>query len=73
MKSESVKDIVLSGGYVNFKELTICDLSHFSESRRSLRKRYQVDVHKAKIEWSEVYNDIDIAVDKFMLLYGQMK
>ncbi len=73
MKNSSVKDIVLDGGFVDYKGLTICDLSHFSESRRFLKKKYQVDVHKAKIEWSSLYDDVDTAVDKFMLLYGQMQ
>ena len=62
---QSVKRLLESGHTVDFGRLTICDLGNFSATRKSLKRRYQVECTDARLRFSEIYETLELAVDKF--------
>lgn len=64
--SDAVKRLLLFGLDVCYEGLSIADVT-WSTKKDSLKRRYQVDCQAYGIAFSDLYDDLDTAVDKFML------
>lgn len=64
MKRE-IRRLIQKGCHVNYKDLSICYLADFKFNEVVLRNVYQVDC-PYKPMFSEVYLDLDEAIDKFL-------
>ena len=70
MEAKVIEKLIKNGVSLSYKNglLTICDLNDSNVKRDS--KKYQVHCEDKKYFMSELYDDIEIAVDKFLLLKG---
>ncbi len=64
----SVKLMMETGHSVDFGRIVICDLGNYLASRRVLPRRYQVESTDARLRFSQIYENLDVAVDKFCAL-----
>lgn len=64
--SDAVKCCLLFGLDICYEGLSIADVT-WSTKKDSLKRRYQVDCQAYGIAFSDLYNDLDSAVDKFMI------
>lgn len=73
-ENDIVKWIVEQRYNLSYKGLVICDLREFLPDRRSNDNyNYQVHCDNKDFKFSHIYNDLDIAVDKFILISNQIK
>lgn len=74
-KSDIVKKALQAGFGIDYgRFLSVCNLSNYSgTSGVKFRRRYQVHFEKGNDTISEIYNDIDEAVEKFMKLSKKTK
>lgn len=63
---EAIKKLLMSGYNVEFGALSICNLARHTNTRGLFNRKYQVDSNTGKFLFSEIYSDIDIAIDKFL-------
>lgn len=61
---EEIKDLLFEGYTITWKDLSICDLRRYLPHRDNHARVYQVDCFK----FTEIYKDIDQAVNKFLSL-----
>jgi hypothetical protein len=73
MENEYIKYIVGKKYAVQFKDLTICDLREYLPDRKSNGYDYQVHCDNKKYSFSHLYNNLDIAVDKFIGIKNSME
>ena len=66
MKShrERIKDKLLSGRYEDYKTLSICRINDFYTLRGN-KVKYQVHNDLHRNSFSELYEDVEEAIDKF--------
>jgi hypothetical protein len=67
---ESIKTLLKGGCSVQYGQLSICDLRHFVHSRENLDKIYQVDCNDSKFVFTQIYANLNTAIDKFCLIKG---
>lgn len=65
---DAITQLVDSGYDVDFKRLSICNIGNYVHMRANMSRRYQVFVDCPQVYFSEVYTELDIAVDKFIAL-----
>lgn len=65
---DAITQLVNSGYDVDFKRLSICNIGNYVQMRGSMPRRFQVEIQSSQISFSEVYADLDVAVDKFIAL-----
>ena len=70
MEAKVIEKLVSEGVSLTYKGnlLTICDLNDHNVKRDN--RKYQVHCDDRKYAMSELYDSIEIAVDKFLLLKG---
>ncbi len=66
MDKASIKNVIKSGCSVDHKDLSICDLRNYCYWMKNRERVYQVHNNK----FSEIYSDINEAIDKFLELKG---
>lgn len=59
---EIYKQCLLNGIDLNYKKLSLCHLRNYN-----INRGYQVHLDTGK-PFSHIYDDIDVAIDKFILL-----
>lgn len=67
MNKDNVLDIVLDGGLVQYKDISICDLCRTIKS--VIERKYQVYSNK----YTFIYDDLETAVDKFLFMVSDAK
>lgn len=72
-ENEIVKWAVKNKYNLSYKGLVICDLREHLPERRSNDYDYQVHCDNKDFKFSHIYNDLDIAVDKFILISNQIR
>ena len=66
----SLKFLLGCGMDVNFKRLSICRIERGLADKRKVQ--YQVESNYKAMVFSHLYDDMDIAIDKFMLVFNMM-
>lgn len=76
-KHELFKQVIMQGCSLEIGKLTLCCIDHYYKHRHKKELGFQVHVDHHKFQFTEVYDDLDIAVDKFIALkhkiYGEVK
>ena len=70
MLFKAIKELIISGHSVDFGRLTICDLGEEVQTRRGMKKLYQVECNDARYRYTEIYSNLNVAIDKFMAIRG---
>lgn len=71
--NKTVKEIVMGGGVVEYKGVSICDMRNVVNYSLRTNKPYQVNLRKAKycketksLQGDEIFNDLNEAVEVFI-------
>ena len=72
-ENDIVKYVVQQKYNLSHKGLVICDLREHLPNRISNNYDYQVHCDDKDFKFSHIYNDLDIAVDKFILISNQIR
>jgi hypothetical protein len=62
------KSVVYAGCIITYKNITLCDLTDHVPFMRNRPSEYQVHSDNSKVKFSDVYKNIDEAVEKFIEL-----
>lgn len=60
---ESIKDKLLSGSYEEYNNLSICRINDFYTIHSGIKYQVHNDAHR--YSFSELYDDVEEAIDKF--------
>lgn len=60
----TIKDILDSGHSLDYKDLSLCDLQHWSSGRQKCDRRFQIYSNHFK----QIYSSQQEAIDKFLEL-----
>ena len=60
---ESIKDKLLSGSYEEYNNLSICRINDFYTIHSGIKYQVHNDTHR--YPFSELYDDVEEAIDKF--------
>lgn len=66
----SVKFLLGCGMSVNFNKLSVCCIERGLGDKKKIQ--YQVDSNHKGFVFSHLYDDMEVAVDKFMLVFNIM-
>lgn len=72
-ENDVVKWVVQQKYSLSYKGLIIGDLREYLPNRISGGYDYQVHSDDKDFKFSHIYNDLDIAVDKFILISNQIR
>lgn len=70
LMENSVRFLLSVGVSVDYKKLSACSIARGLGNERKVQ--YQVDCNYKQYVFSHLYDDIDIAVDKFMAIMSIM-
>ena len=66
---QDYKAVIFSGCAIEYKKISLCDLRHtLSQYRNRPIGAYQVHSDNSRCKYSNIFKDIDEAVDKFIEL-----
>lgn len=68
-----IRQLIENKYTVQYKDLSICDLREYLPDRKSNGYDYQVHCDNKKYSFSHLYNELDIAVDKFVGIKHSME
>ena len=60
------KSVLFSGCAIEYKDISLCNLGHYVQSRNGMSRTYQV--HSKKFKFSKIYKNVDEAVSMFLEL-----
>lgn len=72
-ENDMIKYLVQQKYNLSYQGLVICDLREHLPERVSNGYNYQVHCDNKDFKFSHIYNDLDIAVDKFILISNQIR
>ncbi len=70
-KVKLYKDVLHDGCSIEIGKLSLCCIDHYI-NRRDREVRFQVHSEHHKFKFSELYEDCEVAVDKFLLLKKEL-
>lgn len=73
MENKYINWLVSNKYTVQFRDLSICDLREYLPDRKSNGYDYQVHCDNKTYSFSHLYNELDIAVDKFIGIKRSME
>lgn len=71
---QDYKAVIFSGCAIEYKKISLCDLRQvLGQYERYTTGVYQVHSDNSRCKYSNIFKDIDEAVDKFIELKGLVK
>jgi hypothetical protein len=62
---QQYKELLLDGSSIEYKKISICNIKNHLKTFNNYRPLYQVHSDNPKMKFSDLYNNLDDAVDKF--------